>query len=190
MRSYKSSLTDFLNTFRTSNGNLSYNNGFRRLKIIITTIIKIMHPQTLDFSPQHHWKTITVLRQSPPRLPCFPKAQNLPSSLFSPDQKQWANWLESSRPAVLLVFPGNVVNHESIRISAVNTSLEWPEMPGTGRGDSNTTPTALSVRAWHRPWPHCFTRLTSQPSSSISGSAVRWWQANGKNLYQFLCKCF
>lgn len=99
MSSYKGSLTDFLNTCRTSNRNLSYNKGFRRLKITITTttiivIVIIIHSQNLDFSTQHHWKTVTVLRQSPPRLPCFPKAQNLLSSLFLPRPKPMSKLAE------------------------------------------------------------------------------------------------
>lgn len=53
----------------------------------------------------------------------------------------------------------------------------------------------LSVRsclswAWHRPRYQCFTRLTTQHSSSISSSAISWPQSKGENLYQFFHKCF
>lgn len=180
--SCKGSLTDFLNTFRTSNRNSSYNNGFRRLKII--TII--IHPQTLNFSTQHHWKTITVLRQSAPRLPCFPKTQNLPSSLFCPDQKHWADWLKSPSPAVLLVFPGSVGNQDPCckqqpgRAWDARTRQRW----------QHQHPHSPASQSLAQTRPQSSTRLTRQHSSSISGSAIRWRQANGENLYQFLSKCF
>lgn len=151
--SYKGSLTDFLNTFRASKRNLSYNNGFRRLKIIITKIIIRIYPQKSRFFHS------TALEDS-----------NSAETIIS----QAALLSQGTEPAFLTLLPGpKATNKLAEKLQTCccpcvpwqggepwdHQDQCWKHQSGMAWGARNRQrwqhchPPALSVRAWHSPEP-------------------------------------
>lgn len=188
--SYKGSLTDFLNTFRASKRNLSYNNGFMRLKIIIIKIITIIHPQKSRFFHS------TALEDS-----------NSAETIIS----QAALLSQGTKPAFLSLLPSPKTTSKLAEKLQTCCCPCVPWQGGEPWDHQDQCWKHQSGMAWdarnRQRWQHCHPQSSvsqslaqtlspllhhtdKQHSSSAPGSAIRWRQANGENLYQFLCKCF